>query len=81
MLNIKDPVAHELAKELAAIEHTTMTEAVVRALRASLAEHATRRRLRREILDAEIASARAQGLSTNEDPFADLYDPDTGLSA
>ena len=58
-----------------------MTDAVVRALRASLAEHAHRRRLRREILDAEIASAREQGLATSDDPFAALYDPETGLPA
>lgn len=81
MLNIKDPVAHELARELATIEQTTMTDAVVRALRASLAEHASRRQRRRQILDAEIASAREKGLASGEDPFAELYDPETGLPA
>ena len=81
MLNIKDPEAHELARELAAIEQTTMTDAVIRALRASLAEHAARRKLRRQILDAEIASAREQGLDQGRDAFADLYDAQTGLPA
>jgi len=81
VLNIKDPVAHELARELAAIEQTTMTDAVVRSLRASLAGHAARRQRRRQILDSEIASAREMGLVTGEDPFAELYDPETGLPA
>ena len=81
MLNIKDPEAHELARELAAIEQTTMTDAVIRALRASLAEHAARRKMRRQVLDAEIASAREQGLDQGHDPFADLYDAQTGLPA
>lgn len=81
MLNIKDPHAHELARELAAIEQTTMTDAVIRALRAALAGHTARRQLRRQLLDAEINSAREQGLATGGDPFAELYDPTTGLPA
>jgi antitoxin VapB len=36
MLNIKDPVAHELAKELAERLKTSMTQAVVVALRHEL---------------------------------------------
>ena len=81
MLNIKNAEAHELARELAEIEHTTITDAVVRSLRASLASHAAKRQRRRQLLDAEIASAREQGSTPIEDPFAELYDPRTGLPA
>lgn len=79
MLNIKNPEAHELARELAALENTSLTDAVVRALRAALSEHAARRRRRRQLLEGEIASARQRGLATNADPFDELYDQETGL--
>ena len=39
-LNIKSAVAHQMAKELAAIEGTTLTLAVTRALRIALERHA-----------------------------------------
>ena len=79
MLNIKNPEAHELARELAALENTSLTDAVVRALRAALDEHAARRRRRRHVLEGEIASARQRGLATDADPFDELYDQETGL--
>lgn len=79
MLNIKDPEAHRLARELAALESTSLTEAVIRSLKASLAEHAVRRMRRREYLQSEVSAAREEGFGREEDPFADLYDTATGL--
>lgn len=80
MLNIKDPEAHRLAKELAAVEGTTMTQAVTSALRGALEEHDRQRRIKRDLLLGLIASARSRGGHTGADPFEDLYDPNTGLS-
>lgn len=61
-MNIKNAEAHALAKELAELEHTTVTEAVVISLREALARrhsreqgerraraHATLERLRAEL--------------------------------
>lgn len=79
MLNIKDPEAHRLAKELAAVEGTTMTEAVTSALRGALEEHDRQRRVKRDLLLGIIASARGRGDHTVTAPFEDLYDPATGL--
>jgi hypothetical protein len=39
-MNIKSAVAHQLARELAAVEGTTVTDAVTRALRLALERHA-----------------------------------------
>ena len=56
MLNIKDPVAHELAKELAERRKTSMTQAVVVALRRDLdrakAEDEAEKKARREDLES-----------------------------
>lgn len=79
MLNIKDPEAHRLARQLAQVEGTTMTDAVTSALRAALDEHDRRRRVKRDLLMGLIAAARAAGNPANADPFEDLYDPATGL--
>ena len=79
MLNIKDPEAHRLAKELAAVEGTTMTEAVTSALRGALEEHDHQRRVKRELLLGIIAAARSRDDHPVTDPFEDLYDPTTGL--
>lgn len=79
MLNIKDPEAHRLAKELAAVEGTTMTQAVTSALRGALEEHDRQRRIKRDLLLGLITSARSRGRHTGADPFEDLYDPVTGL--
>lgn len=78
MLNIKSQRAHDLARELAALEGTTLTEAVTSALEAALDEHVRRRQIRRQVLQGLIASARAQGVAQTSDPFAELYD-DMGL--
>ena len=79
MLNIKDPEAHRLAKELAALEDTTLTEAVITSLKRSLAEHAVRRSRRRQYLEKEVADARDEGFGMEPDPIADLYDDATGV--
>lgn len=79
MLNIKDPEAHRLAKELAEIEGTSLTGAVTNALRAALAEHGRRRVARRQALMGLVTSARELGLTPSTDPISDLYDPETGL--
>lgn len=95
MLNIKDPEAHHLAKQLAALEHTSMTDAVTRALRAALEEHGRQRRLRRQVLTSLIDSApeavagqsdrtgqsdqAAQSHRAGTSVFDELYDPETGL--
>ena len=84
MLNIKDPEAHHLAKQLAELEHTTMTDAVTRALRAALDEHGRQRQLRRQVLTSLIESAPSDaganrpGGATGS-AFDDLYDNETGL--
>ena len=81
MLNIKDPQAHQLAKQLAELEQTSMTDAVTRALRAALEEHGRQRRLRRQVLTSLIESAHA-GVVADVDRgsvFDELYDPETGL--
>ena len=80
MLNIKDPEAHNLAKQLAELEHTSMTDAVTRALRAALDEHGRRRQLRRQVLAGLIESARVDsGSREGSSVFDELYDPETGL--
>lgn len=79
MLTIKDPEAHRLARELADLENTTMTAAVVAALQSALDEHSRRRQRRRAVLRGLIESARAEGVDYSGDPFADLYDEETGL--
>jgi hypothetical protein len=79
MLNIKDPKTHELARELAAIEGTTLTAAVTRALEDALAEHGRKRVAKRQLLHALIRSARDEKTQPVGDAFDELYDPDTGL--
>lgn len=41
-MNIKNPEAHRLARELAELDQTTVTEAVTEALRQTLADHQAR---------------------------------------
>ena len=79
MLNIKDPEAHRLAAELAAVEGTTMTGAVTQALRNALAEHRRQRTVTEDVLRGLIAAARSSQAPADGDVFADLYDKHTGL--
>ena len=80
MLNIKNPEAHRLAQELAALEGCTLTEAVTSALRSALEEHLRHASVRRQILEGLVASARASELTPSASDFEDLYD-ETGLPA
>lgn len=62
VMNIKNDEAHELAKELAGLEHTTVTDAVVISLREAVA----RRR-------AEVeAAARLRKVSALADRFTEV---------
>ena len=79
MLTIKDPEAHRLAKDLAALEQTTMTEAVISALRAALDEHGHARMRKRRAIEGLIAAAREQDVAEAGSAFDDLYDESTGL--
>jgi len=79
VLNIKDPKTHELARELAGIEGTTLTAAVTQALQDALAEHGRRRVAKRQLLQALIRSAREENTQPVGDAFDDLYDPNSGL--
>ena len=77
-MNIKSEQAHELARQLAQREHTTLTEAVTLALREAIE--------RREAEDAELLAeiheiaTRLKALLppgiTSEELLADLYDED-----
>jgi antitoxin VapB len=79
VLNVKDPEAHRLAKELAALEGVSLTSAVTSALRTALAEHGRRRVARRAALTALVDSARQLGVTPDQDPIEELYNPITGL--
>jgi antitoxin VapB len=67
-MNIKNPEAHALARELAALEHTTVTEAVTLSLREALA----RRRAQ------DVAAARLAKMRAISDRFAERERQDPG---
>ena len=85
MLNIKNPRAHDLAVEVAAVTGESLTDAVIH----SLQERLDRVKPKREPLDLEkiealtreIRARLPQSLLDDPDPTADLYDPETGLPA
>jgi len=79
VLNIKDPEAHRLAKELADLENTTMTQAVTRALRSALDQHGHERARRRQLLEGLIVAARERDTPPAGTAFDDLYDEQTGM--
>lgn len=82
MLNIKNEETYRLARELADIEETTLTQAVTDALRARLLAHDHERARRRQVMTALIDSARghrAPDAPSSAAEFDDLYDPQTGL--
>jgi len=56
-----------------------MTEAVIAALRAALAEHGHARMRRRQAIEGLIAAAREQDVVEAGTAFDDLYDESTGL--
>lgn len=83
MLNIKNPEAHGLAVEVAAVTGESLTEAVI----VSLRERLDRVRPPRAPIDMEkvalildqIAAAMPPEFFTEKDPTAFLYDDETGL--
>ena len=79
MLNSKDPEAHRLAAELAAVKGTTMTGAVTQDLRDALAERHRQRTVTKDVLRGLLAAPRASQAPAKGDVFADLYDEHTGL--
>ncbi len=70
-MNIKTAEAHALARELAALEHTTVTDAVTLSLREALA----RRRAE------ESAAARLDKMREIADRFAELERKDPGAKS
>lgn len=82
MLNIKNPEAHRLAKELARRRGDSLTGVVTYALREQLArEPAEPPKATADEVMALIREMRAhlRPLEPGEDPTAFLYDPETGL--
>lgn len=79
-MNIKNDEAHALAKELASLEHTTVTDAVVLSLREAVerrrAEHAADVRFRgaMEIVERMQAEERAHDGPSLWEINEDLYD-------
>lgn len=76
-MNIKSEEAHRLAAEIAAISGTTLTEAVLIALREQRArlDEGERRRAFRAL--RHRMAERLRGLPSDHDVL--LYDPETGL--
>lgn len=84
-MNIKNPEAHELAKELAALERTTVTAAVTLSLREALArrrgeESATARLAKMRDISRRFAERERQnpGAKSLWEIREDLYD-ESGL--
>lgn len=79
-MNIKHPEAHALARELAALEHTTVTEAVTMSLREALARRRTsevtaaRLTRMRELADRFAAELQARPGPSLWELYDDLYD-------
>lgn len=86
MLNIKNPEAHRLAKELARRRGDSLTGVVTYALREQLArepEPVKKKATMAELL-ALVESMRKAAppeFFETEDPTAEFYDPETGLPA
>ena len=83
MLNIKNPEAHRLAKELARRRGDSLTSVVTYALREQLAREPERvKKATLAELDAIIERMRKAAppeFFETEDPTAEFYDPETGL--
>ncbi len=83
MLNIKNPEAHRLAKELARRRGVSLTAAVTDALREQLAREAQPEGPSASVDDVMrlVGELNLKPLGVGEDPIAFLYDDDTGLPA
>ena len=84
MLNIKNPEAHRLAKELARRRGDSLTGVVTYALREQLArepEPVKKKATIEELLAlvAEIRKVAPPEFFETEDPTAEFYDSETGL--
>ena len=83
MLNIKNPEAHRLAKELARRRGVSLTAAITDALREQLAREPEPDRPVATVEDVMrlVRELDLKPLGVGEDPTAFLYDDDTGLPA
>jgi antitoxin VapB len=81
MLNIKDPEAHRLAKEIAAQTGESLTQTVVSALRDKRARLAPNpaREIDMEAIRAIIAETSKAMRAGPKFTVEDLYDDETGL--
>ena len=84
MLNIKNPEAHRLARELADRRGESLTGAVTYALREQLAREPAPPKRKIDVekvkaLLAEIRAAAPPAFFETEDPTAFLYGEETGL--
>jgi hypothetical protein len=75
-MNIKSPEAHELAKRLATLEHTTVTEAVTKSLREALArrDRTTASAQRHQHVDTLIQRMQQQYRHTPETSLHEAVD-------
>lgn len=81
-LNIKSAEARELALELAALKGTSVTQAVIDALKAHKHELSKEERMRRiKQIVAEMRPHLSREFLEADDPTAILYDDETGLPA
>ncbi|MBL0947388.1 type II toxin-antitoxin system VapB family antitoxin [Brevundimonas sp.] len=86
MLNIKNPEAHRLAKDLARRRGESLTAVVTYALREQLAREPepVKKKATREEVEAILQRMRKAAppeFFAAEDPTAVFYDPETGLPA
>ena len=86
MLNIKNPRAHKLASQLAAVTGESLTDAVIVSLEERL-ERIPKAPVKKATLAEiqatldEIRKRLPPEFFEQEDPTAFLYDPETGLPA
>ncbi len=75
-LNIKNPEAHELAQKLADMTGESLTETVIQALRARLAEEEKRRGVEERVAEIKALVAQIPPGSFGDSSCDDLYDED-----
>ena len=85
MLKIKNPRAHELAREIADRTGESLTDAVIHSLEERLerTKATSRKASKAEILKtiSEMRAGLPPGFFEEEDPTGFLYHPETGLPA